>query len=108
MGVFRSRSGRGHGAAAVRAGARALLPDDSPLVVALLELILHRHTLSLVPAFGNDGNGGIGLTAFGFEVGDGHVHTLDVQTALGKVIDHALTHRVIVLAGAVAGGQREG
>ena len=89
-------------------GTSTLLADDGPLVIALLQVILHRHALSLVAAFGDDGDGGICLIALGFEVGDGDVHALDVEAALGKVVDDALTHRVIVLSGAVAGGQGEG
>ena len=105
MGILRAARGGRHCAGTVGARAGILFADDGPLVVALLQVILHRHALGGVAPFGDDGDGGIGLVALGFETGDVDVHALDVETALGKVVDDALTHRVIVLAGAVAGDQ---
>jgi len=91
----------------MRTPAGILAARHYPLVALLLQVILDRHALCGIAAFGRDGDGGIGLAAVDLNGRQVDVHAFDIQPGLGQMVDNSLTHRVIILGAVMTSGERE-
>ena len=96
---------RRHGPAVRAVSARSRFADDHPFAPLLLQVILHRHSLSCV-ALGSDSDCRIRLLPVEVDRRDRYVHAGDVQACFGKMVDDALTDRIFIFA-AITGGEAQ-
>lgn len=98
-----------------RAAVRTVLghSDDNPFGCLVFQVVFEIHGRSIGLALQGNRHRGVGLLALVVDCSNLNVHRSHVEFGLLEMIDHTLTHRVIVICSAVltAGeteGQKEG